>query len=153
MKTVGNTTADPSFLSFAATPPQATGVLAWSSPRSGSVNITNVVGAQPGPTASLDVAPDCTTVYTLDTVDATVVGAGTSMPPPVCNGNALMLFNENLSGMQTKEAERLVEAEEVTILSGANITFRAGDQVVIKSPFTVESSATFTAFTDGCLCQ
>lgn len=152
LKTVGNTAGAPDFVSLVAAPPAAPSVLGWSVARSNTVYITEL-GNQPGPTGTADVAPDCTTTYSVDGASAVVIGTDSAGPPPPSCSGQQTIFNQSLGGQQTFEAGQMLEAEQVTVQPGAEISFRAGETVMLTEPFAVLDGATFVVDVDACLCN
>ena len=64
-------------------------------------------------------------------------------------GEDLLLEGETLTGTETLEiCGEIVAANSLTIATGADITFRAGDRIVLGNGFSVEEGAVFTAEVD-----
>ncbi|MGB6363233.1 MAG: RHS repeat-associated core domain-containing protein [Thermoanaerobaculia bacterium] len=66
----------------------------------------------------------------------------------VC-GQDLLLAGQTLTGTETLETcGEIVAGNSLTIAGGADITFRAGDRIVLDNGFTVEAGAVFRAEID-----
>jgi RHS repeat-associated protein len=64
-------------------------------------------------------------------------------------GEDLLLEGETLTGTETLETcGEIVAGNSLTIAGGADITFRAGDRIVLDNGFTVEEGAVFRAEID-----
>jgi RHS repeat-associated protein len=64
-------------------------------------------------------------------------------------GEDLLLEGETLTGTETLEVcGEIVAGNSVTIAAGADITFRAGDRIVLGNGFSVEEGAVFRAEVD-----
>ncbi|MCH7667150.1 MAG: hypothetical protein IH936_14625 [Acidobacteria bacterium] len=65
--------------------------------------------------------------------------------------DTLVLTSQTLSGTQVHQACTSIEAEDILIQTGADITFRAGSSVKFLTPLEVETGADVTVEIDPAL--
>jgi hypothetical protein len=85
-------------------------------------------------------------------LNATVVGVDLALPR--CSFDSYDdLVSYAIVGVYTAEACERVSATATTVQSGADVTFRAGREVVLGDGFVVQSGASFRAVVDPSIVQ
>jgi hypothetical protein len=106
-------------------------------------------------TEASSTAQDAVALVPLELEWAADAGTGTISAGPAGPPDHLLIQNQALSGVDTREACLTITADpDVVIQTGAEVVFRAADQVVLGDGFQVESGASFRVeMASPALCQ
>jgi hypothetical protein len=143
LKTIGNVDIRPAYSHLTKLPlADGRNVVSWVQLGGTNADIANL-GSFPGTHGSVDVFPACSTTYTLGSEMVTVAGTG---------ADELMISDRLIRNAEVIEALQGIDATNVTIDPGADVTFRAGNFVFLGPSFTVEAGGTFQVQIEPGIC-
>ena len=143
LKTINNVDTEPAFSVLTMIPLKGgRHVVTWAQAGAAQVEIINL-GSFPGTHGSVDVFPACSTSFALGADMVSVIGTGADM---------LEVSNQLIRGAEIIEATQSIDATNVTIGTGADVTFRAGSFVSLGPSFTIEAGSTFRVQIDPDIC-
>lgn len=143
VNTIDNVDARPAFSVLTAIPLSGgRNVITWAQADVAQVDIIDL-GSFSGTHGSVDVFPACTTSYSLGAETVSVNGTGLEV---------LEISNQLIRGAEIIEAIQSIDATNVTIESGADVTFKAGSFVSLGPSFTIEAGSSFKVQIDPDIC-